>query len=117
MRTTVKAGRHPLAMRCLALAACGFLGLPAVAQITGLEAPTRPSEQAKPEGKPIQVNVQLALVNVSVTDPYDRLVTGLEKDNFHVFEDGVPQEIVNFSSEDVPISIGIVLDMSGSMSD
>jgi Ca-activated chloride channel homolog len=63
------------------------------------------------------VNVQLALVNVTVTDPYDRLVTGLEKDNFPVFEDGVPQEIVNFVSEDVPISIGIVLDMSGSMSD
>ncbi len=117
MRTSVKAGRHPLAMRCLALAVCALLGLPAVAQVTGPETPIRPSEQAGPTGKPIQVDVQLALVNVTVTDPYDRLVTGLEKDNFHVFEDGVPQEIVNFSSEDVPISIGIVLDMSGSMSD
>ncbi len=88
-----------------------------MAQVTGPEAQIRPSEQAKFGGKPIQVDVQLALVNVTVTDGYERLVTGLEQDNFHVFEDGVPQEIVNFSSEDVPISIGIVLDMSGSMSD
>ena len=117
MRTSVKAGNHALAMRCIFLAACVLLGLRAVAQVTGPEEPIRPSEQAMPGGKPIQVNVQLALVNVTVTDPYGRLVTGLEKHNFHVFEDGVPQEIVNFSSEDVPISIGIVLDMSGSMSD
>jgi len=117
MRTFVRAWHHPLAMRCLALAAYALLGLRAPAQVAGLQTPIRPSEQVKPGGKPIQVNVQLALVNVTVTDPYGRLVTGLEKDNFHIFEDGVPQEIVNFSSEDVPISIGIVLDMSGSMSD
>jgi Ca-activated chloride channel family protein len=65
----------------------------------------------------IKVDVDLALVNVTVTDPFDRLVTGLEKEDFHVYEDGVEQEIVNFSSEDVPISIGVIFDMSGSMSD
>ena len=113
----MNARRHPLALSCLPLAACALLGLPAVAQVAGPETPIRPPEQARPGSKPIQVNVQLALVNVTVTDPYDRLVTGLEKDNFQVFEGGAPQEIVNFSSEDVPISIGIVLDMSGSMSD
>jgi Ca-activated chloride channel family protein len=59
--------------------------------------------------------VDLALVNVTVTDPYNRLVTGLEPDNFRIFEDNVEQEIVNFSSEDVPISIGVILDHSGSM--
>jgi Ca-activated chloride channel family protein len=117
MRTSVKAGRHLLARRCLPLAVCALLGVPAVAQVIGAETPISPFEQARPGGQPIQMDVQLALVNVTVTDPYDRLVTGLEKANFHVFEDGVPQEIVNFSNEDVPISIGIVLDMSGSMSD
>jgi len=61
--------------------------------------------------------VTLALVNVTATDPYGRLVTGLEKENFHVFEDGMEQEIVSFSSEDVPVSIGLIFDMSGSMSD
>jgi Ca-activated chloride channel family protein len=59
----------------------------------------------------------LALVTVTVTDPLNRLVTGLEKDNFRVYEDGVEQEVVTLSSEDVPVSIGLVFDMSGSMSD
>ncbi len=63
----------------------------------------------------IRTNVSLALVNVTVTDPYNRLVTGLEPDNFRVFEDNVEQEIESFSSEDVPISIGVVFDVSGSM--
>ena len=64
----------------------------------------------------IHLNVNLALVNVTVTDPYNRQVSGLEPDNFRVFEDNVEQEIVNFSCEDVPVSIGIILDLSGSMS-
>jgi len=68
-------------------------------------------------GKIIHTDVDLALVNVTVTDPYSRLVTGLETDNFRVFEDNVEQEIVSFSSEDVPISIGVIFDFSGSMSD
>jgi Ca-activated chloride channel family protein len=63
------------------------------------------------------MDVDLALVNVTVTDPYSRLVTGLEKEHFKVFEDGVEQEILHFASEDVPISIGVIFDMSGSMSD
>jgi len=67
-------------------------------------------------GKVIRTDVDLALVNVTVTDPYNRLVTGLEQDNFRVSEDGTEQEIVSFSSEDVPISIGVIFDFSGSMS-
>ena len=63
----------------------------------------------------VRLELELALVNVTVTDPYDRLVTGLERENFRVFEDNVEQDIVNFSSEDVPISIGVILDLSGSM--
>ncbi len=59
--------------------------------------------------------MDLALVNVTVTDPYNRLVTGLEPDNFRVFENNVEQEIQYFSSEDVPISIGVIFDLSGSM--
>jgi len=68
-------------------------------------------------GKIIRTDVDLALVNVTVTDPYNRLVTGLEPDNFRIFEDNIEQEIVSFSSEDVPISIGVIFDFSGSMSD
>jgi Ca-activated chloride channel homolog len=68
-------------------------------------------------GKPLKSEVDITLVNVTVTDPYGRLVTGLEQDSFRVFEDNIEQEIVRFSSEDVPISIGVIFDMSGSMAD
>jgi Ca-activated chloride channel family protein len=99
-----------------------FLAMPLHAQVTGPEKPVPPPDtsttgKAPAKAKEIKVDVDLALVNVTVTDPFDRLVTGLEKENFHVFEDGIEQEIVNFSSEDVPISIGVIFDMSGSMSD
>jgi Ca-activated chloride channel homolog len=63
----------------------------------------------------LKLDVDLALVNVTVTDPYNRLVTGLDPDNFRVFEDNIEQEVVTFSSEDVPISIGVIFDFSGSM--
>jgi Ca-activated chloride channel homolog len=63
----------------------------------------------------LHMNVDLALVNVTVTDPYNRLVTGLDPDNFRVYEDNIEQEVVTFSSEDVPISIGVIFDFSGSM--
>jgi Ca-activated chloride channel family protein len=50
-----------------------------------------------------------------LTDPHDRLITGLEADNFRLFEDNVEQQVVNFSTEEVPLSIGIIFDLSGSM--
>ena len=98
-------------------AVSGFL-MPAFAQsliLTDVKHDT--PAQAIKRGKSIHVDVDLALVNVTVTDPYNRIVTGLEADNFRVFEDNVEQEVVNFSSEDVPISIGVILDRSGSMGD
>ncbi len=67
--------------------------------------------------RPIMVNVNMVMVGVTVTDPYDRIVTGLDKDNFEVFDEKVPQEIQSFSTEDVPISVGMIFDASGSMSD
>jgi len=73
-----------------------------------------PGQLIKPS-QSVHIDVDLALVNVTVTDPYDRLVTGLEPDNFRIFENSVEQEIQYFSSEDVPISIGVIFDLSGSM--
>jgi Ca-activated chloride channel homolog len=66
--------------------------------------------------KAIKVDVDLVLVNVTVTDPMNRLVTGLEKENFTLFEQNALQEIKHFSSEDEPISLGVIFDISGSMS-
>ena len=64
---------------------------------------------------PIQVNVHMVLVPITVTDPYDRIVTGLERSHFEVFDESVPQEISAFSTEDAPISVGLVFDASQSM--
>lgn len=66
--------------------------------------------------KPFRKDVDLVLVPVSVTDPMNRLVTGLEKENFLLSDNGQPQEIRHFSSEDAPISLGVIFDVSGSMS-
>ena len=63
----------------------------------------------------VKTDVKLVLVPVTVTDPRQRLVTGLRAENFQLFEGKKAQEIRHFSSEDVPVSIGIVLDSSGSM--
>ncbi|MCH6554075.1 MAG: VWA domain-containing protein [Acidobacteria bacterium] len=63
----------------------------------------------------LRVDVDLVLVSVTVTDPYNRLVTGLGKEHFELLEDKMSQEILHFSSEDVPLSLGIVFDLSGSM--
>ena len=57
----------------------------------------------------------MVLIPVTVTDPLNRFVTGLEQDSFKVFEDKVEQKMVSFGSEDAPLSIGIVFDTSGSM--
>ena len=63
----------------------------------------------------IRVNVNLVLVPMTVTDPMNRLVTGLERENFQVFDNNVGQTIKSFSTEDAPVTIGIVFDLSGSM--
>jgi len=67
--------------------------------------------------KPFKVLVDLVLVPVTIMDGMNRLVRGLAQDNFQVFEGKHPQDIRYFSSEDAPVSLGIILDVSGSMSD
>jgi Ca-activated chloride channel family protein len=70
----------------------------------------------KTHTKPMKVDVDLVLIPATITDPMNRLVTGLERDNFELFENGKRQDIRHFSSEDAPLSLGVIFDMSGSMS-
>jgi len=65
--------------------------------------------------KPLIANVDLVLVPVTVADRKNRAVTGLEKQNFVLYEDGQRQAIHSFSAEDAPISLGVILDTSNSM--
>jgi Ca-activated chloride channel family protein len=83
-------------------------------------APPAPAEGesalAARSGERIRVDVNLVLVPLTVTDPLNRLVTGLDKDNFFLYENNSRQTIKSFSSEDAPVSIGVIFDLSGSMS-
>ena len=74
------------------------------------------SPSLKTQIRPLKVNADLVLVPVTITDPMNRLVTGLEKENFQLFEGSTGQEIKSFSSEDAPVSLGVIFDSSGSMS-
>lgn len=75
------------------------------------------SVRRKPQEHVLRVNVDLALLNVTVSDPQGRFVTGLGPERFQVWEDKVEQKIEYFSQEDVPLSVGVIFDSSGSMKD
>jgi Ca-activated chloride channel family protein len=78
----------------------------------------RPHRPRRPETRPrraLAMNVDLVLVPVTITDPMNRLVTGLEQDDFFVYENNGLQKIRTFATEDAPVSIGIIFDLSGSM--
>src|SRR5437660_605598 len=64
----------------------------------------------------IKVALDVVLVPVTVTDAQNRPVEGLRAENFHIWDDKVEQKIQYFSSEDTPVSLGLVFDTSGSMS-
>jgi len=72
-------------------------------------------EESGPRSANIRVDTELVLIPVTVTDPLNRFVTGLEKEHFKIFEDKVEQTITHFASEDAPLSVGFVFDVSGSM--
>lgn len=82
-----------------------------------VKVPEAPGTVIAPETKlpKLKVEANLVLVPMTVTDPMNRLVTGLEAPNFEVFDNNVGQSIKSFSTEDAPVTIGIVFDLSGSM--
>ena len=99
------------------------LGLPQAvsAQVTGAKpaanTPTQATQQNRnPGDDPVITNTDLISFNVTITDQYGRFVTGLPKSAFTVLDDKQPQEITFFSDEDAPVSLGIVFDLTGSMS-
>jgi len=72
------------------------------------------SPQAETELK-LHAESTLVQIPVAVTDSSNRFMLGLHKEDFHVFEDGVEQNIAHFSGEDAPLSVGLLFDESGSM--
>ena len=94
-----------------ALAQIGILG----------QVKTEPRKKLGPqpaESRPaatLRIDTNLVLVPVSVLDPTNHPVTGLEKEHFRVLEDRVEQTITHFSMDDEPVAVGLVFDISGSM--
>jgi Ca-activated chloride channel homolog len=77
--------------------------------------PTPPQDSTQDSGITLRVQTTLVQIPVAVTDSSNRFVLGLQKGDFHLFEDGVEQNIARFSGEDAPLSVGLVFDESGSM--
>lgn len=124
MRPSLKRGALRLGGGIAAVLVCLLL-LPAAPTPAGDEStPTPSAKKESPQvtvrqgaihPAPIQVDVNMVVVNVTVTDPYDRIVTGLDQTNFQVYDEKVEQQITAFSTEDAPISVGLIFDSSGSM--
>ncbi len=74
-----------------------------------------PEEPEIEEGSRITINTELVNLNVRVIDRNNRPINTVSQQDFHVFEDGVPQPIEYFSREEVPISYGLAVDTSGSL--
>lgn len=82
--------------------------------------PTPPPPDPLPtqydETKPISINTDLVTLTLTVTDLYGRYVSGLGKHAFTIIDNNIEQEISFFSDSDAPVSVGILFDVSGSMS-
>jgi Ca-activated chloride channel family protein len=78
--------------------------------------PATPQKPGNDVDGPVIVNTDLITFTVTVTDTYGRFVSGLNKNAFTVLDDKKPQEITYFSDDDSPVSVGVIFDVSGSMS-
>jgi VWFA-related protein len=98
-----------------------FVGLALTAPLAGAQVETRPRRRpGAPAEEPrarasLRIDTNLVLVPVTVCDPLNRPVTGLEKEHFRVYDDKVEQTITHFAMDDEPVAVGLVFDVSGSM--
>lgn len=93
-----------------------FVSAALVAVAVGMpSAQQQPDATQRAEGFRFRSGVELINVTATVTDDDGRFVSGLRKDDFSVYEDGEPQTVSHFSNDRVPVSLGILLDTSGSM--
>ena len=102
----------------LPLFLCGLMLVFALASTVAAQktAPTPTPPVVVDDKTKIIVNTDLVTLNVTVTDSFNRFVSGLKKNAFTIYDNDQAQEIEFFSDEDAPVSVGIVFDVSGSMS-
>jgi len=107
---------------CLAVILCSlvFAASQASAQIPVVNPQPPPPGQnssAEKQGSTIKVQVNLVVLHTTVLDDRGRFADGLKQENFRVLEDKVEQKLSVFKREDLPVSMGLVIDNSGSMRD
>jgi Ca-activated chloride channel homolog len=86
---------------------------------TAVAAPSPPQKQRlgiELDSQSVITNTDLITLTVTVTDTYGRYVSGLSKNAFSILDNKEPQEITFFSDDDSPVSVGVIFDLSGSMS-
>lgn len=95
-----------------------MIGVLIVSVFTALHGqdPTPTPQLADDDNAPLKVKTDLVTLTLTVTDLYGRYVSGLNKNAFQITDNGEPQEITFFSDSDAPVSVGILFDVSGSMS-
>jgi Ca-activated chloride channel family protein len=96
-----------------AVAILAFATLHGQVAIEPRHRPAAPKEE-RPKAT-LRISSNLVLVPVSVCDPTNRPVTGLEKEHFKVFDDHVEQAVTHFAMDDEPVTVGVLFDISGSM--
>jgi VWFA-related protein len=83
---------------------------------TKVATPAQPKKN-KDDSYTFVKDVEEVMLYATVVDPKNHLVTNLDKNSFSVYEDGQPQQITSFRRDDIPVSLGIMIDNSGSMRD
>ena len=92
-------------------------GVVAIAVLGLMSALPAQNENPSSDRVLFKVNTDMVFIKVSVTDPLNRYVTGLERDHFKIYEDKVEQTISHFETEQAAVSVGIIFDVSSSMKD
>lgn len=114
--------RHTIALACCLLFTCAAIFTPAPTdaqqkQNAATPQPTpAPAAPGQNDDGPIIVNTDLITLTVTVTDQYGRFVSGLNKKHFSIFDNKEEQTIEFFSDDDAPVTVGVIFDVSGSMS-
>ena len=99
------------------IAAAMFMFVPLLVHAQGQKPPAAKPGPPDPDDAIFKSETRLVPLNVTVTDKAGHLVPGLQKGAFQVFENNVLQQIKDFKGEDVPVSLGLIVDNSGSMRD
>src|SRR5512144_2237926 len=91
--------------------------VPAAGAQVAIEPRKKTSATEPPQRADLRVDTSLVLVPVTVCDPLNRPITGLEKENFRLLDDGLEQAVTHFAMDDQPVAVGLIFDISGSMTD